>query len=142
MNYSLVRVGDTTEIFQERQFVFCSLVRVGDAAKTIQKRQFVTYGLVSVEESQRFPAAALRVACQGEQGSLQNSGVRGVTPIKTITFKTRVFVSSSRKKKQEDLRIKSIEEAKTPKIWQMCNFFPFRGWSVSKKDFLETSGQI
>ena len=67
--------------------------------------------------------------------------VKGVTPVKPIVIKSRIFVSSSRKRKSESSTKSSMEEEKFAKICQKAKFFPFREWSVSKKDFLETSGQ-
>ena len=78
---------------------------------------------------------------QGGSGDYRTPRVRGVTPMKPIMIRTRIFVSSTRKKKPESLRKSSIEEKKYAKIRAKAKFFPLREWSVSKKHFLETSGQ-
>ena len=78
---------------------------------------------------------------QGSREASRVPRVRGVTPMKPITIKTRIFVSSSRKRKQECSRKESSEEEKMPKIRQSAKFFPRRGWSVTEKELLVTSGE-
>ena len=78
---------------------------------------------------------------QGGSAAYRTPRVKGVTPMIPITIKTRIFVSSTRKKKPESSRKRYSEEEKTAKICKKSKFFPLREWSVSKKDFLETSEQ-
>merc|ERR1711867_92760 len=78
---------------------------------------------------------------QGGSGAYRTPRVRGVTPVKPIVIRTRIFVSSTRKKKPENLRKSSIEEKKYAKIREKAEYFPCRGWSVTKKELLVTSGK-
>ena len=78
---------------------------------------------------------------QGGSGDYKTPRVSGVTPMKPIMFRTRIFVSSSRRKKPESSTRSSVEEEKYPKIRQNGKFFPRGRWNVTEKELLVTSGQ-
>ena len=76
---------------------------------------------------------------QGGSGDYRTPRVRGVTPMKPIMIRTRIFVSSTRKKKPESSTKSSIEEEKYAKIRQNAKFFPRGRWSVTKNELLVTT---